>query len=347
MLIRLIFLLSMLSTFCVHAEIASRAQRSGRSNFMSQALGEGCMSFDFASGTLPCNPGFIAMKRDSHLKANIFFGNNFQASKEISAIIDGSADQTTIHNLFVSEKHSEIEAIFELGYLTETWGISISPLRAQSTLHSRNPALPEISLFATQEESIQFQIGSYLGHDFFFGTQVRSIHRKLVARQFFLIEAATEDGLNLVKPLDQQILFIEPSLVFAPENTEWNPQVYLSIRDFNIRDHSQELANIGPATHVGISGQSDFGYGRLGLGLDLNWNSDYEQITQSATVSSFFQFGILRLLGHFSEDSQGTGFQVLSDWMQIGLVTNSQKLRLGWGESATEQNTYLTLGAEI
>lgn len=347
MLIRFIVILSVFTSFSSHAEIASRAQRAGRSSFMSQALGEGCMSFDFSAGALPCNPGSIAMKRNSHLNANIFFGNNFQASKEITKIIEGSADQSTIHNLFGSEKHSEIEAYFELGYLSETWGLSVSPLRAQSTLHSRNPALPEISIFATQEESIQFQLGSYLGHDFFFGTQVRSMHRKLVARQFFLIEAATEDGLNLVKPIDQQILFIEPSLVFAPENTEWSPQIYLSVRDFNIRDHNQELSDIGPATHVGISGQSDYGYGRLGIGLDLNWNSDYLEVSQSATISSFFQFGILRLLAHFSEDSHGTGFQVLSDWMQIGLVTNSQKLHLGWGDTATEQNTYLTLGAEI
>ena len=80
-----------------------------------------------------------------------------------------------------------------------------------------------MQLFASIEESARAQFGSYLGEDFYWGTQLRYLHRRFIANEFYLTDILTEDAGRILSPADQNSVYVEPSIMFAPEN-DWKPE---------------------------------------------------------------------------------------------------------------------------
>ena len=341
-------LLSMLlfssAAFAVEAP-ASMA--TGRSSFLTQGLGATCHAFDLASDTLPCNPAFIAFNREARFKASLFFGNNVSYSKEASDLLNDRANQDTIQKLFSKQDRSEFQTYLEAGYWGQTWGVAVSPVRLNYFTSFRNPSLPEMTVFASQEESIRAQFGTYLGHDLFVGLQLRALHRKYVSKQFFLIDAFTEAGARMFEPEDQNVLFLEPGLVYAPENAPWNPQVYFTMMNFGLPDKRTPVFPARPEYHLGTSVHKELWAGTWGVALDLAWSKETEKLTEPLSVGSYYEFGILRLFAHFSEKSDGAGFQVASGALHLGLVSSSNVMEDGWNHEKRDRRLYLTLGAEL
>lgn len=331
----------------VFAATAPYLKRGGHASFFSRAMGQSCWGLDIGANTLPCNPGFIAFEREGLVKANMDFGNNLRSSNEVSELLANKATPQTIENLFAHKEVSEFESNFELGYWGQTWGFAIAPVQLHSSLFTRNPALPEIDLFASQDEILRLQFGSYFNQDLYWGVELRGLHRKFIAKRFFLVEILAQDGLELVKPKEQNVLFIDPSIVYAPENKPWNPKFYLSISDLGFADKSYDEVPLKPSPHVGLSGNTDLGIGDLGVSLDLSWQQESNSPFEAATLGLTYEFGILRLLGHYGSRSDAVGFEVTANSIHIGLLTENQLLTLGWGTEEWQRRSYLVLGTEI
>lgn len=339
--------LFLIFTAAAHAFEAPRSMATGTSGLLTRALGRMCHGFDLASDTLPCNPAFIAFKREGTLRANLFFGNNVSYTKEASDLLNERADEDTIRTLFGKQDRSEFETNLEAGYWGETWGVSVSPLRVNYGTTFRNPSLPEISLFASQEESLRGQIGTYLGNDLFIGLQLRALHRKFIAKQFFLTDALANEGTGFFEPENQNVLYVEPGLLYAPEDSDWNPKAYMSLMNAGIASRASPAFPSRPQFHLGTSVAADIGLGTWGLGVDIAWDNGMETDLEPVTVGSYYEFGILRLLAHVNERSNGVGFQVSSGFFNLGLASQSTTFNDGWGEKVTDRRLYLLLGAEI
>jgi hypothetical protein len=326
---------------------APRSMATGGSSFLMQSLGLMCFGFDLSADTLPCNPSFIAMKRDGRLKASIFLGNNVSYTQEASDLLNERASEETIRKLFSEQDRSEFETNLEAGYWGQTWGAAISPLRVNYMTTFRNPALPEITLFASQEESARLQFGTYLGKDLFTGVQLRAVHRKFISKQFFLTDALANEGDRFFETDNQNVLYIEPGLLYAPENHDWNPLLFLNLVNFGLVDKTQDAFPMRPQYHIGSSVALDVGLGRWGFGIDVAWDNNVTSALEPVTLASFYEFGILRLMGHISERSNSLGFQVSSGFFNLGLASQAKTVDDGWDNKITDRRLYLLLGAEI
>ena len=341
----LIFLVNL--TAVANAVQIPRAMSFGANGLLSQGLGYGCFAFDLAADTLPCGPAVLAETRERAFRASVFFGNNVSYMKEATEFAKGEASSQTIETLFKRTDSSELDANLEAAFVSPTFGVAISPLRVNYFTTFRNPALPEVSLYASQEESAKLQFASYVGNDLFVGLQTRLLHRKFVARHFFLTDALAENGPQLFDPQQQSLLFLEPGIMFAPENPEWKPQLSLNLVNWGFADRSYEELPILPQYHLSGSIAPIVGLGRWGLGFDLFWDQNVKDVLEPVTLATYYEFGILRLFASLAENSQGAGFQVMSGPLNLGVTYSDQQTDDGLGEKARARRLFLLLGIEI
>ena len=320
---------------------------SGSPSFMGQGLGLSCHAFDLPSDVLPCNPAFIAKERERRFAANTFLGNNVSYIQEAMDLSEGRANSETIQTLFRRKENDEIQAKVELGYLQETFGWSVTPLQANYNTTFQNQALPEISLYAALEESAKIQFGSYLGRDWSYGVQLRYVHRRFVASRFFLTDALAAGGNKIFEPREQHLLFIEPGVLYAPQDTPWNPQFSVHALNTGWTQQKYEEVPVNPQYHLTGSVTPELTYGKFGLGLDVHWDKSVKRGLDPLTLGSFYEFGILRLFGSLARLEQNIGFGVFNTWWNTGIVQKTQSIEDVNSDVIHTRKLYLFLGVEI
>ncbi len=345
---KIIFLLMSLLTFKVFAQQAPSALRSGRSGLVSQTLGATCYTLDISADTLPCNPAYMAKERTRIFRANAFIGNNVSYLLEASDIASGKADSKTIDTLFSDRKSSEFEADIEAGFLSDTFGIAITPYRVSFYSLFQNPALPEITLFASLESSARMQIASYIQDDIYLGLQVRYLQRKFIASRFFLTDVLAENHNQYLNPQDQTFLFLEPGFLYSNERNEWKPEVSANIINLGFKfGDKNPAADPLVEYHLGGSFSYHFGYGRWGWVLDAGWNREIESPSEVLTLGSYFEIGILEIFASVAEKFNGAGFSVHFDSFNIGMSYSVKAEKFDSNNEAYSRRIYFLLGAEI
>lgn len=344
----LVILLLTLMFLRSHAAVeVPRHFLEGRSGLVTQSLGGTCFVFDITADTLPCNPAFMARERERTFKANIFFGNNVTYAKEASDLLNGRANQDTVQAMFGKKESSEFETVLDMAYLTETIGIALQPTRLSYYTLFRNQVLPQVTLYASQEESLRGQFASYIGNDFYLGAQFRYVHRKFISQDFFLTDALVQDGMDLFNPQEQNLLFFEPGLLYANDDHWLRPQFSMNLVNWGLEDRKYENVQNDPQFHIGGSVTPNLGPGRLGLGIDVFWDKRVESALEPVTLGSFYEFGILKIYGSVSETSQGMGFGILAGAVDLGLAYSNRTVENPLGEKSSFRRVYMLLGVEI
>jgi len=324
-----------------------RAFLAGNRSFLSQGLGESCYAFDLPGDTLPCNAAYISMKHEREFRANIFFGNNVEYLQEASDLVHGSASADEIQKIAGRENVSMLDANIEAGFRMPTFGIAVSPFQLTYFAHIRNPSLPEVQIYAAQEQSARLQVGSYLGDDVFWGVQLRALQRKYLSSEFFLTDALAEGGNQYFATQEQQQLFLEPSLMWAPEKGDWHPEVSASLVGQGWENRHDPTLPMVPRYHLSGSVHTPVALGVWGIGLDTYWDSEVESASQSLTLGSYFQFGMLTVFGSVGERLQSVGFNVESGRLNLGLVFANETIEDSWGDTETSNRISLLLGIAI
>lgn len=320
---------------------------SGASGFMSLGLQQSCFAIDLNSDVLPCNPAFIAKERDRRFAANIYLGNNVTYLREATDLSQGRSNEESIKTIFNRNENSELRTQIELGHVQETFGWSITPLAVNYHTSFQNQALPEISLYASLEESAKMQFGSYLGNDWFYGVQLRYLHRRFVASQFYLLDALVSDGRYLFEPRQQNLFFIEPAILFAPSGSSLKPEFTALIANGGFTSHGYDELPVLPEFHLTSSITPDFDFGRYGLGLDINFTRNLNSNLSPITLGGFYEYGILRLFGSVARYENAIGFGVYYVWWNLGITQRNEAYVNPIGEVGSAGKTYLMLGIEL
>ncbi len=316
------------------------------SSFLGQGLGRACFAFDLPADVLSCNAAFIAKEKNRRFQAQLGFGNNVSYFDEASNLAKGKADQESIHSLFSRHHNNDLYAKAELGYVQETFAWSLTPLQVHYLSSFRNQALPEVDVYASVEESVRFQFGSYLSEDWSWGAQVRYVHRRFVAQRFFLTELLVTDGDQILKPQEQHIVYLEPALLYAPQGNDWNPETTLSLQNFGYSQKKFREIPSHPELHLTASVTPELIYGRWGVGLDLFWSEEVKKALDPLSLGTFYEFGILRLIAGLSRSQQSLGFSVFDTWWNAGIM-QSWRQEDPDSPSLDEKKTYLFVGIEI
>lgn len=344
LLIGALILLAQASALAVEVP---RYMSYGSSSFASHGLGYTCFAFDVGADVLPCNPAFMAKERKRVFKSNVFFGNNVSYAQEVVDLVKGNADQGTVKKLFEERESSELEANVEAGFLAETFAISYSPARINYYTLFRNQALPEVTVFASQEEATKLQLASYIEKNMYLGLQMRYVHRKFIASNFFLTDALAENGKDLFRSQEQNILYFEPSFLYSRNDIAYLPEVSLSLVNLGLYDEKFEEYPSSPQVHLSGSIQPVVAYGNLGLGGDIFWDQSVKSALEPLTLGAFYRFGVLKLFGSLAEHNNGVGFQVIYENFNLGLTYSYRQIKDALGEQFSYRRVYMQLGIEI
>ncbi|MBL7546125.1 MAG: hypothetical protein JNL11_20060 [Bdellovibrionaceae bacterium] len=320
---------------------------SSMSGFMAMGLRQSCYAIDISSNTLPCNPAFIAKEKSRRFTASMYLGNNVSYLKEATDLSRGQANEDTIKKLFQRHEDDELQTQIELGHIQEKFGWSVTPIQVNYSTTFRNQVLPQISLYASLEEAAKVQFGSYLGEDWSFGIQLRYTQRRFVTSQFYLTDALVPGGSDLFEPRKQSAFFVEPAVLYTPDDNYLNPEFTVFVANAGYIDKAYSELRINPEYHFTVSINPEMVYGRYSLGLDMNFNKDIQHNSGPLTLGGFYEYGILRLFGSVARDENGIGFGVFNTWWNLGIVNKNEVVDNSFGNWISLQKTYLFLGIEI
>lgn len=320
----------------------------GSSDFTHRALGSACFAMDASIDGLPCNPAFTAKERRSQFQTHIFFGNNVEYADDAKNLLNEQGDQDTVRRLFNQKRSAEMEANIELGYLREKMGLSVTPYRLSYYSLIRNTSLPVITIYAAQEEIVRGQVASYVSGDFYFGLQVRGVHRKFVASQFTLADAVVEGGREGVMPVQyQRALYFEPGLLWAPEDQPLQPQISLAVTQLGTVDKKYDHLPASPQGHFGASIKPLTEWGVLELGGNVSHKSQYEKWSELVRLASSYRLGITQTSFSFTEDQYDLGLLLSVQALRAGLVYDYKRFENLLGEKDQLHTLYFQLGAEF
>lgn len=316
------------------------------STFVGRSLGYGCFAFEIRADHIFCNPAQIAKERDRGFSSNFFLGQNLRKISEVNEVLNGTENTDTIRSLFNERESSEIESRLDVGYIGPTWGVALTPFQVQFFTRYRNSALPEITVFAARTQTASLQVGSYVGSDIFIGLQGDLERTEYIQSRFFLTDIMTEDSKHFIGARTESNLFLTPSLLYAPENGDFNPQIGLALANYKVTnqgvDHS--FPNL-PQYHLSASIETELALGRIGVGADIVWDQRITRFLDAATLASYYTLGVLKILGHYSELSKGLGFLVHHKEFNAG-ITYSDRV---YFEDTRDhvRRVYLVVGVEI
>ncbi|RYZ66894.1 MAG: hypothetical protein EOP09_11970 [Proteobacteria bacterium] len=336
-------LLTILSVSASAAEIP-RSIALGSSDFTSRTLGNACYGMDVIVSGLPCNPAFAAKERKPHFQVEFFFGNNISYVREVSKLVDGSGDQETVQRLFNQKTSSEMEASIEATFVREKWGLSYSPYRLFYYALMRNSALPTVTLFAGQEQTLSAQIASYAEKDFYWGLQLRGVDRKFILSEFTLTDALASGGSKYFETQTQRAVYLEPGILYAFEDRDWKPQVGLTVKNVGAVDKKYEPLPTNPDFHLAGSVRPPVAYGDLEFGVDLLFNTYVTDAVDVPRLAGSYKIGAVQALGSYGDKEYSLGFLLNYDGWNGGLSYWRKKFVNLVGERDQLQTVYLEFG---
>ncbi len=104
-----------------------------------------------------------------------------------------------------------------------------------------------------------------------------------------------------------------------------------------------------PVPEVNLAGSisPDIGLGRWGLSLNTQWSSALADTAEMFTLGSYYEMGILTILGSLAQNTQGLGFNVRFNNLNLGLSFVNKTEKLDKAETWNTQNVLLLLGVEL
>lgn len=298
--------------FCsvASADVLPSALRDGSTRFLSRSLGSACYTIDSVQRGLPCNPASIAKDRKPRFDADFFVGTNVEYLKEAEDLLRGTDDQNTVAKFFSRRESIDAELSVEASFLAPKWGLSIEPYRLVAVTRFENPALPMVDMIVAEEQSIKGQIASYAHENFYAGLQARYTHVRFIGQYFALSEAVAGDNKDLLAAQTQDILYLEPGVMYAWEDTVWQPQISAMLAHWGISDHKTEQYPIQPEGLLGFSLKPVVPLGLLELGLQFQINSQTENARDAFRGALAYHLGILQVVLSLSEYDHSAGFLI-------------------------------------
>ncbi|HEY8270104.1 MAG TPA: hypothetical protein VIG33_04400 [Pseudobdellovibrionaceae bacterium] len=344
---RIFFVVCLSFTLIDFKAFASEVPREialGNSDFTSRTLGVACFGMETVVDGLPCNPAFTAKERRSRFQAQFFFGNNVSYVQDVSRLLDGNGDLSKAESLFNQRYSNEAEANIQVSFLHETWGLRYSPDRLVYYSLIRNSALPVITLYAAQEQTLSGQIASFTQDHLFWGLQLRAVDRKFLFSEFTLTDALASQGSQYLETKNQRALYVEPGFLWSFDEKPWQPQFGLTVKNAGLVDHKYDELSTNPDWHVAGSVRPPVGLGVFELGLDLHFNSYIAVAKDIPHLGLSYKVGVLQALASYADQEYSLGFLLNYDGWNAGLTYWRRKFENFMGEREQLQTIYLELG---
>lgn len=272
-----------------------------------------CFSYEDKSPGLPCNPAFLGIRREEQFWIYGFGNNNLEYFQDVADIINGPIKTEELLPIVDHNSNEHFQLGSSVGFVANNWGVNLVPSKLMLFTHIRNPALPRITVLTSREEEAQVQIGSFINHEWSWGLQWRGVHRRFSYSDAYFSDHFTDDMDSLYDVKNQYASYIEPSLLYAPEDVDWSPQFSAMVTNLGNADIDFEPYSFDPNIRLGAAISNDLEYGQLQMGVTGQW------LTQNEQNKIYSGLGVGYSLAHFQL------FSTLSELeQQLGLAFNSR-----------------------
>lgn len=269
-----------------------------------------CYAYEDETPGLPCNPAFLGLDRQSSGWVYGYGNNNLQFFQDVADIVRGPIRARELLAIVDHNSHDNFQLEGSVGYISNTWGINFIPDKLLLFTNFRNPALPRITVLAAREREIQFQLGSFFNKEWSWGIQLRGVQRRFTYSDAYFSDHLTDNIDLLYSVMTQNAYYIEPSVLYAPEDNEWNPLFSFMITNLGQPDRNFQPYEFNPAARIGFSMGQNTDYGNLKMGVTGQWlrQADIYRLFSGIGLNysySYFQF--FTTLSEF-EQQVGVGF---------------------------------------
>lgn len=252
-----------------------------------------CYAFEDETPGLPCNPSFLAIQREPQVWISGLGNNNLSYFEDVSDIIKGPINTDLLLSMINHNSNEHFIASLSLGYMQSNWGFNIIPEKLILFTKIRNPSLPRITLLAAKESEFQWQMGSFMNTEWSWGLQLRALQRRFAYNDTYFSDHFIDGSNNLYPIQNQQFYFIEPSLLFTPEDQNWNPTFSVMIDNWGTTNEKHEPFDTDPNLRIGSSISLPLDFGRLQLGITTHW------LNEESSSKFYSSMGANLSLSHF------------------------------------------------
>lgn len=325
MLLRLLVLFAAMSALTAQGATYSPVLRDGGSRFLVRSLGSVCYSMDSFRRGLPCNPAFVAKDKAPRFDVDLTLGSNMEYLREAEELLNGKSDEQGVAKIFSRREMVDGEISIEASFQRPTWGVSIEPYRLVYVYQFENAALPMVELIASEEQSLKAQLASFTSGNFYAGLQLRYTHIKYIGNSFSIAEAMAGDNEKLFEIHNQDILYVEPGILYAWEDAVWEPQISAMLSQWGVSSKKSEQYPIRPQGLLGASLKPTVPLGLLEVGMQVQIHNETKNFQDAVRAAITYQLGLLQAVVSGSQYDQSAGFLATYKSFSTGLSYWSER----------------------
>lgn len=313
------FAVCLLSLSAFAKSVAPRSLRVDPPTLSWQILGPTCQAFRETPDSLPCNPAFLSQESSGTLRGGLQISDNVKYWNQAQKLVAGSADREAIQSLFRQSEDSSLSASLETSYARTYWGLAVTPYRLGYFSNIQNPSLPLIETLIFQEQNVRLQLGSFIQGPWSWGLETRVFRRQVISQKFFLTDLFVENGTDRLRPEDQNGVYLEPTLLYEFENSDWNPLATIAVTQWGYVDRKIDDFPMSPAFTLAGSVQPEVTYGHIQLGLAFHYHSELEKTLDILQGSLAYRLGFAQYLIGLSTNRQALGYNLSFHGFQAAL----------------------------
>ena len=266
-----------------------------------------CYSFEDESPGLPCNPAFLGIRRSPQVWISGFGNNNLKYFEDVADIIRGPIDTDMLLDMMNHNSNEHFVASLSVGYFSDNWGFNIIPAKLILFTNIRNPSLPRITLLASKETELQFQVGSFFNSEWSWGLQSRIVQRSFTYNDGYFSDHFVEGSNQIYSVHRQHGYFLEPSLLYAPEDIKWNPTVSIMIDNLGSESEKFEPYDTNPNVRIGTSFASQLDPGLIQFGVTTHWLNEPDNSKFYSSIGVNYSLSPFQIFTNLGEIEQQFG----------------------------------------
>lgn len=312
---------------------------------MMKGLANSCLTIIDMPDGLPCAASMTPLNTKSSLGAEFQLSNGYSSLQYVQKLLSNNRDQELFDSLFTQGKVVQVEVNADLNFRSKYLSGQYSPVSVKGFSAVRNEADPDVDFFAIEESGFTFQSGYEVFNNLFAGVQVRALQRKFVKQRFKLVSLGTQAGQDLLKPKEQTVTYIDPSLSYF-FNMAWKPRLtFMVVNSGSVSEKFDELKE--PVdTQLGIGISPPIYWGDMDLTLEYRSMTYEEDDVKKLRVGALYHFGSMYLTGGVDSNGVSGGVFYSLDKINSGIVYSTTQ-GVQQEESFYTQTVYVQLGWQL
>lgn len=321
----------------------ARTFETQQTSLLAKSLAHSCLTIYTPDG-LPCAPSLGYKNNAPGIMIVGMLSNGISTLNNVQKLLKNQINDQLINDLFTGNNIIQIEENTELNFVSKYFNARYTPLAVKSFAVIRNEANPDVELYAVQQRGFAFQGNYPLSENFIAGLQTRFVDRKFIRQRFKLVQLGTAEGKNLLKPKEQKVTYIEPSLTWVSQST-WKPRATLMVSNLGI--YSEEYIELETPidVQVGVGISPTVKWGEFELSLEYRSMTYRESDIEKLRLGAMYKLGAMYLAGGLDTNGISGGIYYSLEELSAGIMYSTTKIANN--DDYFSQTVYVQLGWQI